>query len=262
MAAGTVSSDSLYFMTNSHTGWNYPVNSFENALGVARAVSEAGGANSVVQKSVIAHALAMSDSSGGFAQRLATARTYGMIEGGQGGYRLTEFTKQYFHPSSEAEKRLALLIMLKSAPIFAEIIKRFDGNKIPTSDMLANVLLREFKVPESWKGRVARFFLKAAADAGILDGQGYLRYSAARQSIDTMPDSSSTSSAESSSPIPASPSAPSGGGPIYAKGGNALVFSEGDQSVRLETSGGELSSTLWGKLNIFVQALKPEGAGK
>src|SRR6266550_3609209 len=118
----------------------YPVNTFQNALELGQAVCDSGGANSTVQKSVIAHALKSSDRSGAFIQRLAT------------------------------------------------------------------VLLREFKVPESWKDRVARFFLKAAAEAEVLGAQGFLRYSASRQSVDHMPVNTSNrpSDREISPPTPSS----------------------------------------------------------
>lgn len=232
---------------------NYPVSTFQNALEVARAVCDSGGANSDVQRSVIAHTLQSSANSGAFIQRIASAKVYGMIEGGRTGYHLTDDAKRYFFPSSDSEKRNALLMLLKSAPIFAEIIKRFDGNRIPSTDLLANVLLREFNIPGSWKDRVARFFLKAAADAEILDAQGFLRYAAARESIDHMPASTSSqpalSKSESSSPIAVSQSVP--------VGIDALVFSVGDQTVRLETPKGDLSRALWEKLNKFVKALEP-----
>lgn len=229
---------------------NYPVNTFQNALDVARAVCDSGGANSDVQKSVIAHALQSSANSGAFIQRLASTKIYGMIEGGRNGYRLTDDAKRYFFPSSEGEKRNALLMLLKSAPIFAEIIKRFDGNRIPSPELLANVLLREFKVPESWKDRVARFFLKAASDVGVLDAQGFLRYAAAQQSIDHMRaiTSSPPADRETASPIPPSPPLPSGM--------NAWVFSLGGKTVKVETSD-DLSPELWKKLDAYIQVLKP-----
>lgn len=230
----------------------YPVNSFQNALEVARAVSDSGGANSEVQKSVIAHALQSSANSGAFIQRLASAKIYGVIEGGRNGYRLTNDAKLYFFPSTEGEKRNALLTLLKSAPIFAEIIKRFDGNRIPSADLLANVLLREFGLPESWKDRVARFFLKAAGDAGVLDAQGFLRYGAAQQSLDRMPATVSSQSAgkETGTPPPSLPS-----------GMNAWVFSLGGKTVRVETSD-DLSQELWKKLDAYIQVLKPFEEGK
>src|SRR5205809_4165260 len=102
---------------------NYPVNTFQNALEMARAVCASGGANSDVQKSVIAHALQSSANSGAFVQRLSSAKIYGMIDGGRNGYRLTDVAKRYYFPSTDGEKRNAELILLKSAPTFAEIIK-------------------------------------------------------------------------------------------------------------------------------------------
>ena len=189
-------------------------------------------------------------------QRLATARVYGMIEGSRSGYRLTDAAKRYFFPSSDAEKQSALLLLLKSAPIFSEMIKRFDGNKIPPADMLANVLLRDFKIPESWKGRVARFFVKAATDAGLLDSQGFLRYSAARHSLDKMPAPTSNApslstardTAEGATIPPSSYEAP--------EGMNAWVFSLKGKTVKVESSD-ELSDELWKKLNAYIQVLKP-----
>jgi hypothetical protein len=233
---------------------NYPVNTFQNALEVARAVCDSGGSNSDVQKSVIAHALQSSANSGAFIQRLASTKIYGMIEGGRNGYRLTEDAKRYFFPSSEGEKRNAFLMLLKSAPIFAEIIKRFDGNRIPSSDLLANVLLREFKVPESWKDRVARFFLKAAGDAGVLDAQGFLRYAAARQSVDHVPASASSSPADRENEAPPPP-------PPIPSGMNAWVFSLRGKTVKVETSD-DLSPELWKKLDAYIQVLKPFQEGK
>ena len=227
---------------------NYPVNGFQNALDLARAVSDSGGANSDVQKSVVAHALKSSANSGGFIQRLSSAKIYGMIEGGRSGYRLSNDAKRYFFPSSDSEKRNALLALFKSAPIFAEIIKRFDGNRIPSPDLLANVLLREFKVPASWKDRVARFFLKAASDIGVLDAQGFLRYDAAKQSVDHMPATPSSSPADE--PIDPLPSI------RLPEGMNVWLSALDGKVVKVEASN-DLTLGLWKKLEAYIQVLKP-----
>jgi hypothetical protein len=240
--------------SQSNHSFVYPVLPFQNGLEVAKAVCDAGGANSGVQKSVIAHALKSSETSGGFIQRLGTARIYGMIEG-RGDYRLTEGAKRYFFPSSDTEKRHALLALINSAPIFAEIIKRFDGNRVPTGDMLANVLLREFGIPESWKVRVARFFSKAASDAGILDNQGFLRYSSALHTLDGMPGTSSNNQAATQQRDAVSSTSSSQLGAERA-GMNAWVFSLKGKTVRVETSD-ELSPELWQKLDAYIKVLKP-----
>lgn len=231
----------------------YPVLSFQNALEVARAVSDAGGANAEVQIPVIAHALGVSHTSGAFSQRLGSTRAYGLIVGSRGEYRLTDAAKRYFFPSSDSEKRQATLEILSAPTIFSELIKRFDGNKIPSTEMLANVLMREMGVPASWKERVARFFLKAAHEAGVVDAQGFLRYSAARHTVETNTSSSSKTTAPSQ--LSSKDSKPDR---EETTGMDVLVFSAGKQTARLETPKGDMSRALWEKLNRFVKALEPE----
>jgi hypothetical protein len=229
----------------------YPLVTFSNALEVARAVSDAGGAKAGVQKAVIASRLQSSDTSGSFLQRLSSARSYRMIDG-RGSYRLTRAGISYFLPANPDDPKRALLSFLASPPAFAEIIKRYDGTKLPSIDMLANVLHREINLADSWKDRVAGFFVKAAQAAGVVDSQGYLRYRATLQTMETQPQNNSIEP-EGGTPPTAIPTTR----PPVSEGMDALVFSVGNQTVRLETSKGELSRALWEKLNKFVQALEP-----
>lgn len=257
---------------SNNTPVTYPGNTFESALEVGRVVADAGGANAAVQKASIAGALNSSDRSGAFLTRIASARTYGIIVSSRNGYRLTDEAKKYFHPSDDAEKQRALLMMLKSAQIFADIIKRFDGTKI-NSDMFSNVLLREFKIPADSSGRIARYFLAAAKFAGALDDQGYLRYVATRQSISQMTAPSSPSA--NAEDMSASSRDDSSGDAtrLDAKlshitdhesvsgDGDGGVWRLGGTTVRIETSG-KLSEPLWNLLNGYVQALKPSKEAK
>src|SRR5437867_265173 len=89
----------------------YPLVGLSNALEVARAVYEAGGANADVQKAVIASQLRTSHTSGAFLQRLASARSYGMIDG-RGSYRLSEAGISYFLPTEQGDSKRALLSFL------------------------------------------------------------------------------------------------------------------------------------------------------
>src|SRR5438552_704505 len=143
----------------------YPLVALQNALGVAEAVADAGGLNADVPKSVIASQLGSSDTSGAFLQRLGSARSFGLIEG-RGSYRLTDQAKRYFYPANDRERQRAQLVFLASPTVFNEIIKRFDGSRLPASSMLANILHREFAVSDSWKERVAASFIKAAQTVG------------------------------------------------------------------------------------------------
>ena len=236
---------------------HYPLVSFQLALEVADAVRQGGGVQSDVQKSIIASHLKSSATSGGFLQRVSTARSYGMIEG-RGAYHLSENAREYFFPGSDSQKKRAFLTFLASPPVFGEIIKRFDGNQVPSPPMLANVLHREMNVPESWKERVAGFFIKTANAVGAIDSSGFLRYSATRQMIDAAPSTPSTPNLSK----PSGGFTPSEQGQTPSGDVNAWVFSLKGQTVRVETSSGELTPALWAKLNAYVQVLNPTPSRK
>ena len=234
----------------------FPVISFENALEVARAVSEAGGTRTDVGRSVIASRLGSSQKSGSFIQRLASARSYGMIEG-RGAFHLTENAKRYFFPTTDADRQVAEMAFLNTPAVFAQLIKRFDGNRMPSQDMLANVLHRDIGVADEWKGRVAALFVRASAAVGVIDSQGFLRFDANQRTADS---ARGNSSAEHPSwPGPSPDAGPARGRLIHhglAPGVNTWVFSLGGETVRVETSD-NLSWPLWQKLNSYVQVLKP-----
>jgi hypothetical protein len=233
----------------STTGAKFPLLSLQNSLNVAEAVRDAGGANTEVPKSVIASHLGSSENSGAFLQRLGSARAFGLIEG-RGAYRLTDDAKRYFFPADEDERRRAQLAFLASPPVFNEIIKRFDGNKLPAPGMLANILHREYGVSNSWKDRVASSFVKAAQIVGAVDGQNFLRYGASLHSMESTLSQADLADARLPAVVVA------GSRAVAAPEGNSWLFQEEGQFVRLESSA-KLSPALWQKLNAYVQVLRP-----
>lgn len=233
----------------STTGAKFPLLSLQNSLQVAEAVRDGGGANTEVPKSIIASHLGSSENSGAFLQRLGSARSFGLIEG-RGSYRLTDQAKRYFYPATEDDRRRAQLAFLASPPVFNEIIKRFDGNKLPAPAMLANILHREYSVSNSWKDRVASSFIKAAQIVGTIDGQNFLRYGASLHNMES--PLSQSDAADTHAPVADAPRSQ----PSAVPGGNSWLFQQEGQFVRVESSA-ELSPALWQKLNAYVQVLKP-----
>jgi hypothetical protein len=228
----------------------YPLVSLPNAIELAEAVRDAGGANADVPKAVIASHLNSSDTSGAFLQRIGSARSFGLIEG-RGAYHLTDEAKRYFYPAHEGDKERAQLVFLGSPVTFNEIIKRFDGSRLPGASMLANILHREFGVSESWKDRIASSFIKAAQMVNAVDAQNFLRYRARLHSM-----------AKSTLPIEVGPagydaarSAEAAASPQSAVG-NSWFFQMEGEFVRVDTSP-RLSPALWQKLSAYVEVLKP-----
>ncbi len=240
----------------------YPYLPLNLSLKVSDAIKELGGARTDIQKSVLAKHLGESEKSPTFSQRITSAKCFGLIEG-HGAYMLTEVAKRYYFPTAESDKSAALLDIFSTPFAFKELLRRFDGDKLPTRQILANIMHREFDVPESWMDRLASYFINSAQMVGIIDGEGFLRFNAAQhetfESVDQpsniheVPDYSKQI-AYTQPAAPAPPQANSIKSP--REGINAWHFTFGGKAVHLETPT-ELSKPLWDKLNAYVQLLKP-----
>jgi|GEM_PF-3593799 hypothetical protein len=159
----------------------YPYTSLAPSLKIADAIKELGGARSPVSKSSLAAHLKEGEKSASLLQRISSAKAFGLITG-RSEYSLSESAKRYYFPTSEHDKSNAQLNFL-SAPLgFRELIRRYDGDKLPSREILANILQREFGVPDSWKDRAAAFFENSAQLIGVIDGDRFLRVKATEHS--------------------------------------------------------------------------------
>jgi hypothetical protein len=165
--------------SDSQQGASYPYVSFPIAMTIAEAVRDCGGAKSPVPKSLLASRLKEDEKSQGFTFRIGAAKCYGLIQG-RSAYMLTANAERYFYPTTDQDKVEAQLSFLAAPPAFSEIIKRYDGSELPKPELLANILHRQLRVPESWSSRTASFFTRAAYLVGALDEKGFLRFGAAK----------------------------------------------------------------------------------
>lgn len=228
----------------------YPYLPIASALKVAEALKELGGARSTIPKSLLAKHLGEAEGSMQLSQRITSAKCFGLVEG-HGTYSLTETAKRYFFPTSENDKASALLDVFASPPAFQDLLRRFDGDKLPGREILGNILHRELKVPESWKERVAGLFCGAAQHVGVIDSQGFLRYEAARHSA-----GSSTEDIPPAAEEP-TPSMSSFAGILRPKPASAPGIVQWRYKAIEVTTPENLDRALWMKLNAYVQLLEP-----
>jgi len=234
----------------------YPYMSLKPAMKVTDAMKELGGARVEVQKNVLAHHLKEKEKSPVLLQRITSAKCYGLVEG-RGAYKLTNLAQRFYFPTTESEKKQALLEMVSSPPCFGKLIAKFDGDKVPEKEVLGNILHREFGIPDSWKERVAGFFLSSVEAAGAMDGQGILRFALSRNGAMERPsltviDGKAAIAASQPEVTPPPPAAPT----IQASpDANVHTIQRGDKIMRVQTP---LAFDIahWEQLNAYVQYLK------
>jgi hypothetical protein len=150
----------------------YPYYDLEASLKFAATIKELGGSRATVKKSLLAKQIGLAESTPSFFQRLSAAKTFGIIQG-WGTYGFTELGRSYFYPQSEKARKTAILAMFSTPSSFKFLLDRFDGEKIPATDFIGNLLHSELNISESWKDRVVQAFNRSAHFAGIIDANGF-----------------------------------------------------------------------------------------
>jgi hypothetical protein len=238
-------------------GGNYPYYPLANCLLIADVVKSLGGDRANISKTLVASTLKEDVRSQTLTFKLASAKSFGMIEG-RTNFSLTEPAKRYYFPTDEAGKQNALLDFLEYPPAFKKLIERFDGSKLPTTEIIGNILHRECGVPQSWKDRVAGFFIKSAQYAAAIDEQGYLRVKASREGRGT--DNVLVAETGKNVPQPELIRHKRVAGQLNVDPktwsqteDNRTVFVEHPRDINFQE---------WEGLNQYVQRIKPEGKNK
>jgi hypothetical protein len=163
---------------------SYPYHPLAACLEIAKGVREIGNGKQDVSRSLLASHLGVDEKSGDFAQKLASTKCYGLIDG-RTEFKLTELSRGIFLPTEDPDRqrRLALLQACRGPGAFAVLIDRYDGSKLPSPELLGNVLSQELGIPESWKVRIVTYFIKSMQLSGALNQDGFLRHKAELQKL-------------------------------------------------------------------------------
>lgn len=254
---------------------------------LAEVVKTHGGNSAFVPKSIIARELQMDQTSSNFSQVVASAKTYGLVEGHLE-LRLTPVACDYFFPLSEDARHSAELEFLSAPPAFQHLLERYDGSRLPSTSIINNELGRNCGVPDTWRTRATSFFLGAAQDLGVIDGGNFLRYAAAKHSAGNYTPQGTTEglepvvtenvplavavgrmnappirgTIETTRPEPQSWSPTAADFMPEVRGQNVWVYRDTEGgTVRLETPE-KMSKALWDRLKAYLEILKPETQAK
>ena len=100
--------------------------------------------------------------------RLSAARQFGLLALTGDGYGLTPLARSILHPVDPSDlPRLYRQAMVKP-PLYAELVERLGGKKVPEATILGNVLYHHHQIIATAKQSAAEAFLSSARFAGAL----------------------------------------------------------------------------------------------
>jgi hypothetical protein len=144
----------------------YPRSSLKRALELAETVDRLGG--ECTDQSAAHH---MGNKVGGaFSALIAAAVKFGLVSNTKGKLKTEPLYQDYKLAYSELEKQAALRRAFLSAPLFAAIAKRFEGQVLPAH--FEKLLIREHHVSEDFASRIVGYFTEGAKESGIIAPDG------------------------------------------------------------------------------------------
>jgi hypothetical protein len=114
-----------------------------------------------------------------FSARLSAARQFGLLALRDGNYHLTALARAVLHPIEAAELPALRVRAFLHPPLYAELVEKLGGKKVPEAAGLANWLYHHHGITASAKETAAEAFLATAREVGALDEAGVLRVDAA-----------------------------------------------------------------------------------
>lgn len=147
---------------------NYPKDSLQQALVISQKIADEN-AGAPMNRLLVADALGIKPASSNFKYLLSSSRMYGLTEGTEKAtdVSLTPLGKRVTR-SSGAERVAALRQAALNVQLYKAFFDRFNGNKLPSPDMLRKILVADFAVPADRAEEAAELVVETGQFIGVL----------------------------------------------------------------------------------------------
>lgn len=148
---------------------DFPKNTLEDALRVARALEDANGGQPLPPIET-ATALGMSPGSSDFRKILSSSLKYGLTKGSyKSAYvELDELGREVVEPKVQEDKHRALELAAMRPQTFQHIYDYYKGKKLPEDTFFRNTIVREFNVPREHAEQCEKIFTANADFVGLV----------------------------------------------------------------------------------------------
>ncbi len=152
---------------------NYPRLSLDACVKFVRAIKENAGLGDVSLE-VLADMEQVATNNSRFRGLLSSSSQFALLEREGGLFSLTTLARQILFPKSDGDRREALLRAFQSPPLYAKIVNRYAGQKLPSENSLAKVAHWDFDIAENACLDAIKIFIESATYAGALSEDGIL----------------------------------------------------------------------------------------
>ncbi|MCX5999653.1 MAG: hypothetical protein NTU41_08725, partial [Chloroflexi bacterium] len=152
----------------------FPMYDFNMAKSIAEIIERDGAGT--LSEETLAMTLSLSARSSGFQMKTLTGRQFGLLTKQADVLLTTPLAKMILKPTSEEEKRRALVEAFLKIPLFQAVAMRFKGQPLPAKETLRHILEREFQVTSNRVNDAQRVLLDSARDTGVLIEKGNAVY--------------------------------------------------------------------------------------
>ena len=142
----------------------FPYGDMSDAIAVAQGIMKCGGVPCDADQ--LAAALQQAPTSGNFRLKIATARTFGVIETKQGKYQLTDLG---FAIVEKGRERAAKVEAFLKVPLYKRVYDEFRNKQLPPRPAALERAFEGFGVAPKQKVRARQAFDRSAQQAGFFD---------------------------------------------------------------------------------------------
>ena len=143
----------------------FPYSDMSDAIAVAEGMLKGGGVP--LSRDQLAAAMGLAPGGGGFSTKVATARTFGVLEGANGKYQLTELGHEIVDASRASEAKVKAFM---NVPLFKRTYDEFRGKLLPPRPHGLDAAFMNFGVTQKNTRHARLAFEKSARLAGMYPG--------------------------------------------------------------------------------------------
>lgn len=143
----------------------FPYGDLDDAIAIAEGLLKGGGVP--LSRDQLAAAMNQAPGGGGFATKVATAKTFGVIDSASGKYELTDIGFEIVDPSRHSDAKIKAFF---AVPLYKKIYDEFRGRLLPPRPHGLERAIVNFGVAEKSARNARQAFERSARTAGFYPG--------------------------------------------------------------------------------------------